>query len=283
MLSEKAKGKRRAVDVEGEAPAPAETTAPTRNIVIRFSEGHPDLSVAVGERDSVRNIKEIIRAARPDLKQNRLRLIHSGRLLANGALVYGLLNPRKHEILDNDSESPAAPAWMHCSVGPQLEDLDEDKEDSRQQVAQLQPARGFDRLVAAGFSESDIANFRRQFHSQTASNFLDDRQFDTDEEYEEHARFLEEQWIDSMDNPGSASMSQHSGPNPTLVKGLIIGFFFPFIPQFFLSKPNPPVFWEEHDHEPPESVVFPRSTQVGVIVGLLINLLFGVWTYVLNA
>jgi DUF2407 C-terminal domain len=48
-------------------------------------------------------------------------------------------------------------------------------------TAQLQPLRGFDRLSAAGFSESDIANFRRQFHSQSASNYLD-TDFDTEEE-----------------------------------------------------------------------------------------------------
>lgn len=49
------------------------------------------------------------------------------------------------------------------------------------QTAQLQPLRGFDRLVAAGFSEADIANFRRQFHSQSASNYLD-TDFETEEE-----------------------------------------------------------------------------------------------------
>src|ERR1700749_1602632 len=53
-------------------------------------------------------------------------------------------------------------------------------------TAQLQPLRGFDRLNAAGFSESDIANFRRQFHSQSASNYLD-----TDFDTEEECRFIQ--------------------------------------------------------------------------------------------
>jgi DUF2407 C-terminal domain len=48
-------------------------------------------------------------------------------------------------------------------------------------TAQLQPLGGFDRLSVAGFSESDIANFRRQFHSQSASSYLD-TDFDTEEE-----------------------------------------------------------------------------------------------------
>ena len=38
---------------------------------------------------------------------------------------------------------------------------------------QIKPLRGFDRLAAAGFSEEDIANFRRTFHSQSTSDYLD--------------------------------------------------------------------------------------------------------------
>ena len=45
----------------------------------------------------------------------------------------------------------------------------------------MQPVRGFDRLASMGFSESDIANFRRQFHSQSAGNYLD-MEFETEEE-----------------------------------------------------------------------------------------------------
>ena len=41
------------------------------------------------------------------------------------------------------------------------------------QTGQLQPARGFDRLAALGFSADDIENFRQQFHSQSYSNYLD--------------------------------------------------------------------------------------------------------------
>ncbi len=46
----------------------------------------------------------------------------------------------------------------------------------------MQPARGFDRLASVGFSEADIANFRRQFHSQSSNNFLDEQHFETEEE-----------------------------------------------------------------------------------------------------
>jgi len=41
--------------------------------------------------------------------------------------------------------------------------------------------RGFDRLAVAGFSDADIASFRRQFHNQSSSNYLD-MDFETEEE-----------------------------------------------------------------------------------------------------
>ena len=50
------------------------------------------------------------------------------------------------------------------------------------QEAQIKPLRGFDRLAAAGFSEDDILNFRRQFHSRSAADYLSTAEFPTDEE-----------------------------------------------------------------------------------------------------
>ena len=67
MLSEKAKGKQRAIDppVDNQAgpsgsPAPVEEPV-TRELVIRFTEGAPDLTVSVGKEDTVRNIKRTVR------------------------------------------------------------------------------------------------------------------------------------------------------------------------------------------------------------------------------
>lgn len=63
MLSEKAKGKLRAVDLSVEPRldgSSAQSSSRTRDLVIRFSEGHPDLSIAVSEHDSVREIKAAV-------------------------------------------------------------------------------------------------------------------------------------------------------------------------------------------------------------------------------
>lgn len=58
---------------------------------------------------------------------------------------------------------------------------------------------------------------------------------------EEHARNLEEQWIDSLDD-GRTSAIEPS-VSTTLLQGLIVGFFFPLIPFFFLREARPAVFW----------------------------------------
>lgn len=49
MLSEKAKGKQRAVE--------SEAVIPKKELCIRFTEGIPDLTLQVGEQDTVRDIK----------------------------------------------------------------------------------------------------------------------------------------------------------------------------------------------------------------------------------
>lgn len=63
---------------------------------------------------------------------------------------------------------------------------------------------------------------------------------------DEHARNLEEQWIDSIDTLGSAALSQSSSSaSSTALQGLLLGFFFPILPFFFFREPHRPVFWED--------------------------------------
>ncbi|KAJ6603138.1 DUF2407 ubiquitin-like domain-containing protein [Mycena sp. CBHHK59/15] len=286
-LSEKAKGKQRAIDSPAAEPSSGSESLPSRNLVIRFTEGTPDLSVVVTQHDTLRDVKDMIRRERPQLKDRRLRFIHSGRLLTDGTLLnswLAALDEKQKQTSGENDLSPVKPTtWMHCSVGREIEE-GEDEEGSEQK-AQLQPARGFDRLASVGFSEADIANFRQQFHSQSASNYLD-TDFETEEEYDEHARSLEEEWIDSLDSAGTASLSQASSPsNPAFLQGVLLGFFFPLIPFFFFHDSQPPaVFWEDGaPHEATANVIFSKLMQMGLIVGFLINLLFGTWRFLLDA
>lgn len=70
MLSERAKGKQRAIDPPIEGPAdpecqstsseqPQEETA--RDLVVRFTEGVPDLTIRVSKLDRVRDVKKQVR------------------------------------------------------------------------------------------------------------------------------------------------------------------------------------------------------------------------------
>ena len=73
---------------------------------------------------------------------------------------------------------------------------------------------------------------------------------------DEHARALEEQWIDSLDNANTVAIEQTS-TSSSVLQGLITGFFFPLLPFFFLREPSPAVFWENgREQERPNTVVF---------------------------
>ncbi|KAG2125296.1 DUF2407 C-terminal domain-containing protein [Suillus cothurnatus] len=274
MLSEKAKGKQRAIEVPLEQTSSSTPPDDSRDLTIRFTEGIPDFNLTVRPKDTVRDVKANIVNGLPQLKDHRLRLIHAGRLLTDGTLLHEWLTTLEERQVRASSRS------QEISKEDQLVTWPGEIEEEKPQVAQLQPLRGFDRLAAAGFSEDDIANFRRQFHSQSSSNYLD-IEFENEEDYDEHARALEEQWIDSMDNVNTASLSSASSQS-LILRGIVIGFFFPIIPFFFLRETKAAVFWEEGEHESGESVIFSRRTQVGVVFGFLVNLLFGMWRYLLD-
>ncbi|TFK90537.1 hypothetical protein K466DRAFT_484587 [Polyporus arcularius HHB13444] len=288
-LSEKAKGKRRAVESE------AATTPPAKDLTIRFTEGIPDLTLQVAEKDTVKDVKAKIRLGRPELKDRRLRLIYAGQLLADNTQLYPRIasveqrrrRPAQNSADDEEADgtgeqsSVTAPTWLHCSVGPQLKEGEE--EEGRMQTAQLKPLRGFDRLAAAGFSEQDIANIRLQFHAHSAGDYLD-QEFDDQDDFDEHARALEEQWIDSLDGGSSASLANSQPAVSSLHNGILLGFFFPLMPVFFFRATKPAVFWDdgsEHDALTPS--MFSRRMQMGIVVGFLLNVLFGVWTYLLSS
>jgi hypothetical protein len=122
---------------------------------------------------------------------------------------------------------------------------------------------------------------------------------------EEHARSLEEQWIDALGSGGSAGSGVASAESDSraraVLNGIIIGFFFPLLPFFFLRALKPAAFWDSgHTIEAPESTVFSyvftpsllrfrievgagdtlrRRMQMGLVVGFIMNVMFGTWRY----
>jgi hypothetical protein len=297
MLSEKAKGKQRADPILEDVPEHGGGSTP-RELMVRFTEGVQDLVLRLAEQDSVHDVKVKIRDARPQLQRRRLRLIHAGRLLTDDTQLaswLSTLEERQQRAAEKykDVESsmappvpgPAAPGsvpWLlHCSVGPHLSEGEED-DDAQAQEAQIKPLRGFDRLNSAGFSEDDILNIRRQFHSRSVVDYLSTAEFPTEEEYEEHARALEEQWIDGLGSGGGVGggSAESDSRARAVLNGIIIGFFFPLLPLFFLRAPKPAAFWESgHALDTPESTVFSRRMQMGLVVGFILNVIFGLWRY----
>ncbi|KAF8629868.1 hypothetical protein AX15_003227 [Amanita polypyramis BW_CC] len=293
MLSEKAKGKQRAID-SASNPSTSHVSASfqeefKRDFVIRFTEGTvADLLLAIHKSEAVRDVKKKIRYARPELNNRRLRLIQSGQLLTDSTHLlshFASLEERRQKVTNDDASGrPSSDtAWLHCSVGPPLEPGEEENDDGRSQTTQIKPQRGFDRLASMGFSDADIANFRRQFHSRSLMNYLD-LDFETEEEYDEYARSLEEQWIDSLDNTSTASLSQSpTASSSSVLQGVVVGFFFPILPFFFMRNQPAAIFWEDgsvQDSTP--NVILSESMQVGLVVGFLVNILFGLWRFVLN-
>jgi hypothetical protein len=136
MLSEKAQGKQRAVDPPVVRPSSEPTPLPSRDLVIRFTDGTPDLTVVVTQHDTLRDVKNLIRTLRPQLKDKRLRFIHSGRLLADTTLLNSWLvelDEKQRQTSDEDDSTPiSATTWMHCSVGREIDDGDD--EEGKEQV-----------------------------------------------------------------------------------------------------------------------------------------------------
>ncbi|GAA5966808.1 hypothetical protein JCM21900_006096 [Sporobolomyces salmonicolor] len=142
-----------------------------------------------------------------------------------------------------------ARVWLHCSVGEAMDDDEVEGEDA-QPSAQITPLQGFDRLRDAGFSEEEIETMRAEFRETRQAAAEDD---------DEHQRALEEQWMSGMTGQEEATAdSSGTGHYVTLLKGVCVGFFMPFLPLFFFR-----------------TQIFSRRMQMAIVVGIIINLGFG--------
>ncbi|PLW35878.1 hypothetical protein PCASD_12119 [Puccinia coronata f. sp. avenae] len=164
--------------------------------------------------------------------------------------------------------------WLQCAVGEMMSptitsettpesDLDPlaSSHAADDSSSQTRPLSGFDRLAEAGFSEEDIEQVRRQFHAE--HEFLTSPTGFVDTDEEEHARAMEEQWLEGL-NSTQDGVDNGMGTQiySTLFKGLCIGFFFPIIPIFFFRTD-----------------LLDRRTQLAILSGSAINFLFGVLQY----
>ena len=69
MLSEKAKGKQRAVDPPADSSAGQSIQNEedwAQELVVRFTEGAPDLTITIRRKDLVRDVKKHVRGLEPE-------------------------------------------------------------------------------------------------------------------------------------------------------------------------------------------------------------------------
>ncbi|KAK6345601.1 hypothetical protein TWF718_007511 [Orbilia javanica] len=198
-------------------------------------------------------------------------------------------DPEDDEHTDIKDAKTSAPAtttgvYVHCSIGDELtdEDLAEEAETESQAIhhpSTLPAPQGFDRLLNAGFTESDIAALRSQFHGTLLNNSNNSTSIDgtgdatvssglgfslLDEESRRHALALEERWIDeSATNEaetGDATVNTESGGLEDTLIGVMWGFFWPLCIMWMLRE---------------EGTLGNSKRQLAVIAGLLMNCVFG--------
>ncbi|RDA85512.1 hypothetical protein CP532_2171 [Ophiocordyceps camponoti-leonardi (nom. inval.)] len=148
-------------------------------------------------------------------------------------------------LLNKDKAVVVAPprVYVNCSIGDELsaDDLaaeesaakdppkDTDDGTNPQQQPWTRPRpRGFDRFLQAGFTASEISALRTQFAVIQSSRYLPDPMPSPDT-----MRSLEDAWIDSNagEMPFTANRTDDtvsiSSYVDILVRGLLVGFFFP--------------------------------------------------------
>ncbi|KAK4685128.1 hypothetical protein P7C73_g5024, partial [Tremellales sp. Uapishka_1] len=145
--------------------------------------------------------------------------------------------------------------------------------------------RGFDALLDAGLSADDVAMMRRQFYESRGEEVPDGLEGGLNDE---HARALEEQWIEGDLTQDTATTSSE-GLYTSILHGLLTGFMLPLTPWvFFRELPLPNFFDTENGEDerggttaevPVSSVVFGKRMQMGIMLGTILNLTFGVLRY----
>lgn len=165
---------------------------------------------------------------RPNVSGLQLRLIYAGRLLTDGILLLpwlrsleervrrqaagvggdvgevlrevGLADEEPRQSEDRARANVMEKVYLHCNVGGPLSPTREDSEPAEEQPPPRR--RGFDTLLDAGLSAEEVANMRRQFYASRGEEVPDLGSGDVNDE---HARALEEQWIEGDLTPATAT------------------------------------------------------------------------------
>ena len=193
----------------------------------------------------------------------------------------------KQPIRDSGRVAAAARVYIHCSIGDALtpseltaeakaaEEADKalisktaqpslSTSTSTQQNASTTPApRGFDRLLATGFTPAEVATLRTQFLAIQAHTHTPDTMPSGPA-----LLALEERWLDNTHGPSGGEAAgdtggfgaEDAGGLEDMLYGNLIGFFWPIGAMCWLMR---------------EEGVWSRRRQIAVLSGFLVNLTFG--------
>ncbi|KAI9697300.1 MAG: hypothetical protein M1836_004864 [Candelina mexicana] len=263
-------------------------------LIVRFTTSLPDLTLPISSPQTTITLalKRQIRAHLPEASAtNRLRLIHSGKVLPDLSTLTSALNlphsppsqlPSSSLSSNGKGKAPMRDPpqpeprriYIHCAIGDALtsEELAHEAAQestpalsslaSSQPVSTTAAPRGFDRLLSAGFSLQEIAALRSQFLALQSHTHTPDTMPSAAE-----LRILEDRWMDeSAGGAGGGGDGQELGEAglEDMLLGNIMGFFWPLGAVIWLRR---------------EEGVWSKSRQIAVFTGMLINIVFSVLKY----
>jgi len=278
-----------------------DSTLTSVKLIIRFASSLPDCSLPIPEPHitSVATLKQKIRAQLPPEHVDAgIRLIAGGRILeAKQSIAEALrlptdIPPARPTSTGKGKEkarsNPPRTIYIHAALSTPLSPTSLAAEadlallpaeslflppaihthpSASSSAATSAPSLGFDRL--SGFSPADISSLRGQFRAQIAARLTPDTMPN-----DAVLRALEERWLDGGNNnntaPSASSTDAATGigeedDNAAALDdalwGAVIGFFWPLGVLAWGLR---------------EEGVWSRRRQLGVLVGVVTNLGFGV-------
>ena len=262
------------------APSPPPSNSPLV-LIIRFTTSLPDLQLTIPHPRTT-NPSTLATQIRPHLPPNLstspLRLIYAGALLPFKIPLSTSLR------LSSTGKSPAQ-LYIHCSISSDTQLSASQLEAEKQAATALQsqaqaledqrgsnddttiedtvqaPPQGFDRLLSAGLSPTEVASLRSQFLAVQAHTHTPDTMPNPAE-----MRLLEERWLDAGTplnggGPTDAGADDDFGGGglEDMLWGNVMGFFWAVGAIVWLVR---------------EEGVWSKRRQVGVVTGVLVNIAF---------
>lgn len=235
-------------------------------ITVRFSASLPDLEVSLPQSANTARLKQHIRKSLPQaLFQNRLRLIHAGKALEDGA---ELRIVRRPVDIKGKGKVVAERVYIHCSIGDIIlsasdllaeETLAKTRDGPQTSVANdgqttTTAPRGFDRLLTAGFSPAEVLSLRQQFLAIQAHSRTPDEMPDPDT-----LRDMEDSWLDSSNARDGPPTGENTDIDD-LIWGTVLGFFWPAGCLLWALR---------------EEGIFSPQRQIAIVFGVMLNLILG--------